>query len=335
MMQEESSAESHIVKSLFMPLVPLLPSEVIRKLLQRAADKLGLLPQVGGQEGVGVRDGREGSLQRVFEGLGGTRGLSVGVLDTSKLHETLDGGGSDKASATRGRDQPNGDGTTLSGLLSGKRVGVSKGGSPVSTTNGEDGELGDDDGGTNGSSDFLGGLDTETDVTLGVTDNDDGLKTGTLTGAGLLLDGLDLHNLIFQFGQEVVDNLELLDWQRMQVDFFHGFYLAQLDETTELSDGLPLFLLILSGTTTTTSTATTTSSTTTVTGSSARSKSASSSCSVGHVDESVARGLSRLEGGVWTTMCWFVSLVVGHFVILNSGRDLFARCANWCEASKP
>ena len=105
MMQEESSAEIHIIKPLFIPLVPLLPSEVVRKLLQWATDKLGLLPEVGGQEGVGVRDGREGSLQSVFEGLSGTRRLSVGVLNTSKLHETLDGGGSDKASATRSRDQ--------------------------------------------------------------------------------------------------------------------------------------------------------------------------------------------------------------------------------------
>jgi hypothetical protein len=92
-------------QSLFIPLVPLLPSEVVRKLLQRAADKLGLFPEVGGQEGVSVRDGSEGGLQRVFEGLGGTRGLSVGVLNTSKLHETLDGGGSDKASTTRSGDQ--------------------------------------------------------------------------------------------------------------------------------------------------------------------------------------------------------------------------------------
>jgi hypothetical protein len=87
---------------------------------------------------------------------------------------------------------PNGDGTTFSGLLSGKRMRISKRGSPVSTTNGEDGELGDDDGGTDGSSDFLGGLDTETDMTLRVTDDNDGFKTGTLTGACLLLDRLDL-----------------------------------------------------------------------------------------------------------------------------------------------
>jgi hypothetical protein len=65
-------------------------------------------------------------------------------------------------------------------------------GTPVTATDGENAQLGDDDGGTDGSSDFLGGLDTETNVALGVTDDNDGLEAGTLTGTGLLLDGLDL-----------------------------------------------------------------------------------------------------------------------------------------------
>ena len=66
-------------------------------------------------------------------------------------------------------------------------------GTPVTATNGENSELGDDDGGTDGSSDFLGGLDSETNVALRVTNDDDGLETGTLTGTGLLLDRFDLY----------------------------------------------------------------------------------------------------------------------------------------------
>ena len=65
-------------------------------------------------------------------------------------------------------------------------------GTPVSAADGDDAQLGDDDGGTDGSGDLLGGLDTETDVALGITNDDDGLESGTLTGTGLLLDGLDL-----------------------------------------------------------------------------------------------------------------------------------------------
>ena len=110
-------------------------------------------------------------------------------------------------------------------------------GTPVAATDGDDGELGDDDGGADGGGDFLGGLDAETDVAFGVTDDDDAanymsececrcrgmgkdirLETCALTGTGLLLDGLDLHDLILELWQEEVDDLVLLDWQRVQVD---------------------------------------------------------------------------------------------------------------------
>ena len=70
---------------------------------------------------------------------------------------------------------------------------LTKVGAPVTATDGEDSQLGNGDSGTDGSGDFLGGLDTETDVTLAVTDEDDSLEAGTLTGTGLLLDGLDLQ----------------------------------------------------------------------------------------------------------------------------------------------
>lgn len=63
---------------------------------------------------------------------------------------------------------------------------------PVAATDGDDGELGNDDGGADGGGNLLGGLDAETDVALGVTNDDNGLEAGALTGTGLLLDGLDL-----------------------------------------------------------------------------------------------------------------------------------------------
>ena len=69
---------------------------------------------------------------------------------------------------------------------------LTKVGTPVTTADREDGELGDDDGGADGGCDFLRGLDTETDMALAVADDDNGLESGTLTGAGLLLDWLDL-----------------------------------------------------------------------------------------------------------------------------------------------
>ena len=84
------------------------------------------------------------------------------------------------------------DGAALAALLGGQRVGKTKVGAPVTTSDGDDAQLRDDDGGTDGSRDFLGGLDAETDMTLGVTDNHNGLKSRTLAGTSLLLNRLDL-----------------------------------------------------------------------------------------------------------------------------------------------
>ena len=108
------------------------------------------------------------------------------------MQETLDSGRCDKAGTTGSGNETDSDGTALSALLGGERVRLTKVGTPVTSSDGDNGELGDDDGGADGGSDFLGGLDTKTNVALGVTDDDDSLEAGTLTGTGLLLDGLDL-----------------------------------------------------------------------------------------------------------------------------------------------
>lgn len=65
-------------------------------------------------------------------------------------------------------------------------------GTPVTTSDGDDAQLGDDDSGANGSSNFLGSLDTKANMALGITNDDNGLESGSLTCTGLLLDGLDL-----------------------------------------------------------------------------------------------------------------------------------------------
>lgn len=71
-------------------------------------------------------------------------------------------------------------------------MGVTEVGTPVSTTNWNDTELRNDDGSADGGSNFLAGLDSQTDVSSTVTNNDDSLKASALTSTGLLLDGLDL-----------------------------------------------------------------------------------------------------------------------------------------------
>ena len=69
---------------------------------------------------------------------------------------------------------------------------VTQGCTPVSSSNRQDAQLGNDDGGANGGGYFFGGLDAESDVTFGVANDHNSLESCTLTGAGLLLHGLDL-----------------------------------------------------------------------------------------------------------------------------------------------
>ncbi len=70
-----------------------------------------------------------------------------------------------------------------------------------------------------------------------IADNDKGLETGTLTSGGLLLDRHNLHDLVLQLGEEIVDDLEFLDGQREEVDLFNRADLSVLYETTELGNG--------------------------------------------------------------------------------------------------
>jgi hypothetical protein len=72
-------------------------------------------------------------------------------------------------------------------------VRLTKIGTPVSSSDWNDAEFGNDDGGADGSGDFLGGLDSETYMSLRVSDDNDGLESSPLTSTGLLLDRLDLN----------------------------------------------------------------------------------------------------------------------------------------------
>jgi len=76
-------------------------------------------------------------------------------------------------------------------------VWVTQVGTPITSTDRQDGELGNDDGCADRSCDLFGGLDTETDMAFGVTNDNNGLESSTLTGAGLLLNGLDLWQRVW------------------------------------------------------------------------------------------------------------------------------------------
>ena len=90
-------------------------------------------------------------------------------------------------------------------------MGLAQLSAPETSPHGNNGELGHDDGTTDGGGDLLAALDTESDVAVVVTDGDEGLEPGALTGPGLLLDRHDLENLVLEgWAQEQVNDLVLL-----------------------------------------------------------------------------------------------------------------------------
>jgi len=78
---------------------------------------------------------------------------------------------------------------------------------PVATSNGHHCNLGEGDGGTDGRRYFLGALDSETDMAIEVTNDDEGLETSPLTGAGLFLYGHDFEYFVLEVLEEGVDDL--------------------------------------------------------------------------------------------------------------------------------
>lgn len=93
-------------------------------------------------------------------------------------------------------------------------------------------ELGVDKGTLDGNLDFLGDLDSETDVTVLISDNDDSLEAGSLSGHSLLLNGDDLHDFVGDLnvlgGEDGLNNLGFLDGDGVSVDLLEGLNLSGL-----------------------------------------------------------------------------------------------------------
>jgi len=120
--------------------------------------------------------------------------------------------------------------------------------SPISLSNGDHVELGVGDSSLNGSLNFLSNLPAETNVSVGVTNDDETFKSGSLTSASLLLDRGDLENFFGKLvlrisGEEVVNNFRLLDGCSELEDVIEGSDLAVLHESSELGSGLPVSLV--------------------------------------------------------------------------------------------
>merc|ERR1719219_977146 len=241
--------------------------------------KDGFLPQVRSQVGVCLGNGSVGGLSEVAQGASGSSSRSVTVLDTSHLQKLLGNRSGHNTGTSGSRDESHPDGTTLASHLARNGVRSSNLVTPETTTNGDNRQLGQDDGATDGGGNLLGAFDAQTNVTVTVSDSHEGLETGTLTGAGLLLDRHDLQDLVLQGGEKHVDDLMFLDWEREQVDLFEALDLSILDQTTEFGHRDPILFRFFA----TASAASTTTATSTAASASAAtaSKAASESSTIG------------------------------------------------------
>merc|ERR1711916_87743 len=136
---------------------------------------------------------------------------------------------------------------------------------PITLADGDHTKLGKNDSATNSSRNFLGALDTETNMLVLISDNNESLEASALTGTSLLLHGHDFKDLILELmTNKVINDLRLFDGQGVKVDFLKRFNQTFLHKSTELSYGNPSssFFLITTSTSSTSSTTSTSVSTT-------------------------------------------------------------------------
>ena len=144
------------------------------------------------------------------------------VFHSRVLEDFLWGLGSDNSGTSRSWNKSDHDGTALSRDLGRDGMWQTDVVTPITSSDRDDRELSRDDGTSDGGGNFLRALDTKTDVAVVISDDDESLKSGSLTGSGLLLDRFDFHDFILQCGRwkEMVNDLILFDWERVEVDFF-------------------------------------------------------------------------------------------------------------------
>ena len=114
-------------------------------------------------------------LTEVSEGGGLPGGAGVAILQPGHAQQLLGHGGGHDAGSPGGGDQPDVDGTALSVHLAGHCVGLAELVAPVTAPDGDEGELGEDDGAADGGGHLLAALHSETDVAVVVTDGDESL----------------------------------------------------------------------------------------------------------------------------------------------------------------
>ena len=171
----------------------------------------------------------KGGLQKVAHRSRRSFGLRVAILHTSQLQQSLGRRRSDDTSASRSRNQSAHDRSNLAADFGWHCVWFTKGSTPVTSPHRDHSQFGQDDSTTDGGSDFLGAFNTQSDMSVEITDGDEGFEPCALTGAGLLLNRHYFHDFVLEFGQEKVDDLVFFYREGEEVDLLHRLDLPVLD----------------------------------------------------------------------------------------------------------
>merc|ERR1719495_2997704 len=204
------------------------------------------------------------SLGEVTQSASRTTSRGVTIVNSSHLEQLLWNWGRNDASSTRCGDESHPDRSTLASNLARDGVRTTDLVSPETTSDWNNGKLGQDNSSSDGSCHLLGALDTKSNMSVVVSNGNESLESCSLTGSGLLLDRHDLEYLILKcWSNEFVNDLMLFDGERVKIDLLKALDLLFLDKTSQFSHRDPFLVFLSPATATTTSSSASTSSTTT------------------------------------------------------------------------
>lgn len=115
------------------------------------------------------------NLTKVAEGSGAASGRGVAVIDTSHHEQLLGHGGRHDASTAGGRNETHQDRAAAASHLAGHGVGLTDLVTPITSPDGDNGQLGQDDGPTDGCGHLFGALHPQTHMAIVVANGNKGL----------------------------------------------------------------------------------------------------------------------------------------------------------------
>jgi len=157
-----------------------------------------LFPKIRGQISIGLYQSIEGSLDKISKGFGASTRGGEHIIDSCKGQNLLGNSGSDDSSTTRGGNKTKTNRSTLASDFGWDGMGSSDLVNPISSSDGNHREFGQDDGTTNGCGNFFGTFHSKTQMSVVISNNDKSFESSSLSCSGLFLDRHDLHDFVFE-----------------------------------------------------------------------------------------------------------------------------------------